>query len=63
MAVAEIASGILDVEQWATFRGWGPLPGIKIAEFEVRTEEVGRTRTGQRTSRRLPCGTHPGLLS
>lgn len=40
----EIARGILDLDQWPTFTGWGPLPGIKRAEFAHRTEDVVGTR-------------------
>lgn len=40
----EIASGILDVSRWPEFRGYGPLPGIRSAEFEVRTPEVVGSR-------------------
>jgi hypothetical protein len=31
---------ILDVESWTTFRGWGPIPGIRSARFRARTPEV-----------------------
>ena len=33
----EIAEQILDITNWPDFQGYGPLPGIKTAEFEVRT--------------------------
>jgi len=33
MAPADIAASILDPDQWTTFKGWGPLPGIAHAEF------------------------------
>jgi len=33
----DIAQQILDVTKWPTFRGYGPIPGIKSAEFEART--------------------------
>lgn len=36
----EIAAQILDVSKWPTFQGYGPLPGIKSAEFETRTPNV-----------------------
>jgi hypothetical protein len=39
-----IADTILDLAQWTSFCGWGPLPGIRSAEFEVRTPEVVGTR-------------------
>lgn len=38
----EIAAQILELERWPDFQGYGPLPGIKSAEFETRCEgEVG----------------------
>jgi hypothetical protein len=37
---SEIAEQILGVTNWTTFQGYGPLPGIKAAEFELRTPEV-----------------------
>jgi hypothetical protein len=40
----EIAEQILDLSRWPDFRGYGPLPGIKAAEFEARTPEVIGTR-------------------
>lgn len=39
-----IAATILDLSQWPRFTGYGPLPGIRSAEFEVRTPEVVGTR-------------------
>jgi hypothetical protein len=30
---------ILDVETWPSFRGWGPIPGIRAARFRLRTPE------------------------
>jgi hypothetical protein len=44
MAAALISSQLLDLEKWREFNGYGPLPGIKSAEFEVRTPEVVGTR-------------------
>lgn len=35
-----IAQQILDVGKWPEFHGYGPIPGIKVAEFEVRTPGV-----------------------
>ncbi len=32
---AEIAAGILDLDHWPTFTGYGPLPGIRSAAFET----------------------------
>jgi hypothetical protein len=40
----EIAQQILDVTKWLDFKGYGPLPGIKAAEFEVRTPEIVGSR-------------------
>jgi hypothetical protein len=31
---------ILDVERWPSFRGFGPIPGIRSARFRRRTPEV-----------------------
>lgn len=41
---AEIAGQILDLERWPEFTGFGPLPGIKSANIEVRTHDVVGTR-------------------
>ena len=40
LAPEEIAQQILDLTKWPDFHGYGPLPGIKVAEFEVRTPEI-----------------------
>lgn len=40
----EIASQILDLSKWPEFNGYGPLPGIKQAEFETKTAEIVGTR-------------------
>lgn len=40
----EIASQILDLSKWPEFNGYGPLPGIKLAEFETKTAEIVGTR-------------------
>lgn len=39
-----IAAQILDLDRWPEFAGYGPLPGIRRAEFEVRTPDVVGTR-------------------
>jgi hypothetical protein len=39
-----IAAQILELDRWPEFSGYGPLPGIRSAEFEVRTPEVVGTR-------------------
>ena len=44
LAPSEIAAQILDTSNWTDFRGYGPLPGIKSAEFEVRTPEIVGSR-------------------
>lgn len=46
----EIAEQILDVSNWTDFQGYGPLPGIVSAEFEVRTPEVVGSRVRVRNS-------------
>lgn len=44
LAPADIAGQILDLAKWPEFTGYGPMPGIKSAEFEARTPEVVGTR-------------------
>ena len=44
MPLAEFAEGILILENWESFTGWGPLPGIRSASFEHRTPEIVGTR-------------------
>lgn len=39
-----IAEQILNLANWANFRGYGPLPGIRTAEFSLRTPDVIGTR-------------------
>lgn len=39
-----VASQILDLSRWPEFDGYGPLPGIREAEFEIRTPDVIGTR-------------------
>jgi hypothetical protein len=41
---AEIAGRILDLANWTDFKGYGVLPGIKAAEFEIRTPGVVGSR-------------------
>lgn len=43
-APEEIAGQILDLAHWIEFKGYGPLPGIKAAEFETQTPNVVGTR-------------------
>ena len=40
LAPEDIARQILDLTKRPDFHGYGPLPGIKVAEFEVRTAEI-----------------------
>lgn len=44
LSPTEIAARILDVDNWTDFKGFGPIPGIKAAEFEIRTPEIVGTR-------------------
>ena len=44
LAPDDIARQILDVTKWLDFKGYGPIPGIKAAEFEVRTPEIVGSR-------------------
>jgi hypothetical protein len=43
-APEDIARQILDMTKWPDFHGYGPIPGIQAAEFEVRTPGVVGTR-------------------
>src|SRR5947209_2431302 len=44
LAPADIARQILDLTKWPDFHGYGPIPGIKSAEFEERTPGTVGTR-------------------
>jgi hypothetical protein len=44
LAPEDIAQQILDVTKWPDFHGFGLIPGIKVAEFEVRTPEIVGSR-------------------
>lgn len=44
LAPEAIAEQILNLEKWPEFLGYGPLPGIKSAAFELRTPEVVGSR-------------------
>jgi hypothetical protein len=44
LAPEEIAGKILDVTEWPNFKGFGPIPGIKVAEFEIRVPEIVGSR-------------------
>ena len=43
-APQDIARQILDLAKWPDFHGYGPIPAIKAAEFEVQTPCVVGTR-------------------
>ena len=40
----EIADQILDLSKWPDFTGYGPLPGIEAAEFDIKTADVVGTK-------------------
>src|SRR6266516_7376843 len=40
----EIARQILDLTKWPDFHGYGPIPGIKVAEFDVQMPGIIGTR-------------------
>lgn len=44
LAPQQVAEQILDLQRWPAFRGWGPIPGIRQAEFDSRTPEIVGTR-------------------
>jgi len=44
LAPEEIARQILDLTKWPDFHGFGPLPGIKVAVFEVQTPGIVGSR-------------------
>ena len=44
MAPDDVARHILDLTKWPDFHGYGPLPGIKAAEFEVKTPDIVGSR-------------------
>jgi Polyketide cyclase / dehydrase and lipid transport len=37
---AAIAAQILDLANWPSFAGYGPLPGIKSAVYEIQTPDI-----------------------
>ena len=43
-APEDIVRQILDLTKWPEFHGYGPIPGIKAAAFEVQTPGVVGTR-------------------
>ena len=44
ISATQIANQILDLTNWTDFKGYGPLPGIAHAEFDLRTPEIVGTR-------------------
>ena len=44
LAPEEIARQILDLTKWPDFHGYGPIPGIKVAVFEVQTPGIVGSR-------------------
>ena len=44
LAPEDIARQILDLAKWPDFQGYGPIPGIKAAEFEIQTPGIVGTR-------------------
>src|SRR5262249_14505859 len=40
LAPEDIARQILDLTKWPDFRGYWPIPGIKVAEFDIQTPGV-----------------------
>src|SRR5437016_4003268 len=44
LAPEAIAQQILDLTKWPEFHGYGPIPGIKVAEFDVQTPGIVGTR-------------------
>ena len=44
LAPEDIARQILDLTKWPDFHGYGPIPGIKVAEFDVQTTGIVGSR-------------------
>ena len=44
LAPEDIARQILDLTKWPEFHGYGPIPAIKVAEFEVQTPGIVGSR-------------------
>jgi hypothetical protein len=44
LAPEDIAHQILDLANWTDFHGYGPVPGTKVAEFEIQTPYVVGSR-------------------
>ena len=39
-----IAAQMLDLTKWPDFHGYGPIPGIKVAEFDLQAPDIVGTR-------------------
>lgn len=46
----EICAAVADVSRWPEFKGYGPLPGIAQAEYEVRTPAMVGSRVRVRNT-------------
>ncbi len=44
LSPAQICERIARVESWCDFQGYGPLPGIESASYELRTVDVSGSR-------------------
>ena len=44
LAPEDIARQILDLSKWADFNGYGPIPGIKVAVFDVHRPGIVGSR-------------------
>ena len=44
LAPEDIARQILDLTKWPEFQGYWPIPGIKVAEFDVQTPGIVNSR-------------------
>src|SRR5216684_271120 len=44
LAPEDIARQILDLSKWPDFHGYWPIPGIKVAEFDVRVPGIVGSR-------------------
>ena len=44
LAPEDIARQILDLTKWPDFHGYWPIPGIKVAEFDVQTPGIRNSR-------------------
>jgi hypothetical protein len=56
LAPEEIARQILDLTKWPDFNGYGPMPGIRVAEFDVQTPGI----VGSRIRVKNRDGSHRG---